>query len=121
MREVKILLVCLLFLQILLQAQTLGANIKNGGVEFSIYSENATRVELWLFKEADTDVAMKKVALTKGTGNVWSTFVSGVGAGTYYGYRVWGPNWNYEPSWTPGSSIGFISDIDEHEIGRAHV
>lgn len=22
----------------------------------------------------------------------------------YYGYRVWGPNWPYDPGWQPGSS-----------------
>ena len=23
-----------------------------------------------------------------------------------YGYRVWGPNWPYDPAWTPGSTAG---------------
>jgi isoamylase len=30
----------------------------------------------------------------------------------YYGYRLWGPNWRYDPSWTPGSNAGFITDVD---------
>ncbi|MFY9856072.1 MAG: alpha-amylase family glycosyl hydrolase, partial [Terracidiphilus sp.] len=30
----------------------------------------------------------------------------------YYGYRAWGPNWPYSASWTKGSSVGFISDVD---------
>ena len=44
-----------------------------------------------------------------------------------YGFRVWGGNWPWDPAWRPGSSAGFITDIDEHcnrfnpKIGRAHV
>ncbi|HEX2643703.1 MAG TPA: carbohydrate-binding module family 20 domain-containing protein, partial [Thermoanaerobaculia bacterium] len=34
------------------------------------------------------------------------------GAGALYGYRAWGPNWTYNASWTPGSSLGFVSHVD---------
>jgi glycogen operon protein len=30
----------------------------------------------------------------------------------YYGYRAWGPNWPVSPSWSKGSTAGFISDVD---------
>jgi glycogen operon protein len=30
----------------------------------------------------------------------------------YYGYRVWGPNWTYDPSWAPGTTVGWITDVD---------
>jgi glycogen operon protein len=36
----------------------------------------------------------------------------GLGGTLYYGYRAWGPNWPYNASWTKGSSLGFISDVD---------
>ena len=115
MREVKkIVISCLILVLLsgLIQAQTLGATIKNGGVEFAIYSENATRIELWLFSDPNSGTPSKTVAMTRGSGNVWSTFVAGAGVGTYYGYRAWGPNWPYNTTWQPGTSIGFISDVD---------
>ena len=30
----------------------------------------------------------------------------------YYGYRAWGPNWPFDPSWTKGSGVGFKEDVD---------
>ena len=44
--------------------------------------------------------------------HIWTVTVAGLGAGTLYGYRVWGPNWTYNASWTPGSSLGFVSHVD---------
>jgi isoamylase len=36
----------------------------------------------------------------------------GITGTIYYGYRAWGPNWTYSASWTPGSAVGFVSDVD---------
>ena len=44
--------------------------------------------------------------------HIWTVTVAGLGAGTLYGYRVWGPNWTYNASWTPGSNLGFVSHVD---------
>jgi len=30
----------------------------------------------------------------------------------YYGYRVWGPNWNHRAEWRPGRAEGFVADVD---------
>jgi glycogen operon protein len=30
----------------------------------------------------------------------------------YYGFRCWGPNWSWVPSWRPGSLDGFGADVD---------
>ncbi|TDM06187.1 MAG: hypothetical protein C4K60_16275 [Ideonella sp. MAG2] len=30
----------------------------------------------------------------------------------FYGYRAWGPNWPFNAQWTPGSNLGFVSDVD---------
>ena len=38
---------------------------------------------------------------------------AGVTGTVYYGYRAWGPNWPYDPAWTPGSARGFVADFDE--------
>jgi isoamylase len=52
--------------------------------------------------------------------NFWSTTLAisdltakGLTGTIYYDYRAWGPNWTYDPSWTPGSSVGFVADVDD--------
>ena len=37
---------------------------------------------------------------------------AGLAGAIYYGYRAWGPNWPYDPGWTPGSATGFETDVD---------
>lgn len=32
----------------------------------------------------------------------------------YYGYRAWGPNWQYNDNWEPGSNLGFLSHVDDN-------
>lgn len=95
----------------------LGATIVGSTVQFGLYSENATRVELSIFATANSGTPSSTYQLVKNpTTNVWSVTVNGIGAGTYYGYRVWGPNWQYMPGWTPGtpkaSDTGFVSHVD---------
>ena len=36
----------------------------------------------------------------------------GIQKTVYYGYRAWGPNWPFAPTWKPGSSDGFLADVD---------
>ncbi len=38
--------------------------------------------------------------------------MAGITGPVYYGYRAWGPNWTFSSSWTKGSSVGFVSDVD---------
>src|SRR5205085_12478063 len=91
----------------------------HANVTLKVYSSRATRIELWAYSTA-TGTQMKLLrVLVKGTGNVWSTTVpvtsftnAGITGTIYYGYRAWGPNWTYNSSWTRGSSLGFISDVD---------
>jgi isoamylase len=96
-------------------AQTpLGATLVSGGVQFALFSQNATRVELWLFASATaaTPTARHVMTKTDTTNHIWTVTVSGAGAGTLYGYRVWGPNWPYNAAWTAGSNVGFGSHVD---------
>src|SRR5215203_5159579 len=96
-------------------AQTpLGATISGGSVQFALFSQNATRVEVWIFATATASTPTATYALTKtdAVNHIWTVTVAGLGAGTLYGYRVWGPNWPYNASWTPGSNLGFISHAD---------
>jgi glycogen operon protein len=69
----------------------LGASYDGVGTNFALFSEVASRVELCLF---DTTGAEQRIALGEVDGYVWHCFVSGVGPGQRYGYRVHGP---YDP------------------------
>jgi isoamylase len=72
----------------------LGATWDGKGVNFALFSENATSVELCLFKNANDEVESDTIKLTEKTGHIWHTYISEIGPGQMYGYRVDGP---YEP------------------------
>jgi glycogen operon protein len=69
-----------------------GATWDGTGVNFALYSENATRVDLCLFNDADE---VESVQLTECTGFVWHCYIPNLSIGQRYGYRVHGP---YEPA-----------------------
>jgi isoamylase len=69
----------------------MGATWDGGGTNFSIFSENAERVELCLFDEHDNE---ERVELKEITAYNWHCYLPLVGPGQRYGYRVDGP---YEP------------------------
>ena len=73
----------------------LGATWDGSGVNFAIFSEHATRVELCLFDSADAPHEAARVELTERTDQVWHGYLRGVLPNQLYGYRVHGP---YEPS-----------------------
>ena len=66
----------------------LGATWDGGGTNFSLFSENATRVELCLF---DADGVEECVELQERTAFNWHGYLPLVGPGQRYGYRVHGP------------------------------
>jgi glycogen operon protein len=70
----------------------LGATWDGEGVNFALYSENATGVELCLIDEADNET---RIAIPHQTAFVWHAYLPGIGPGQRYGYRVHGP---YEPT-----------------------
>src|SRR5581483_8193007 len=73
----------------------LGATPDKNGVNFSIFASNATAVELLLFDDHDDLEPFLTVQLnpeTNKTFRFWHVYVSGIGAGTHYAYRVDGPN-----------------------------
>ncbi len=81
------------------------------GVNFAVYSENATRMEVLFFDDPESNRPIRQFPLTR-FGNVWNVFVEGVGLGQHYGYIAWGPNWEYDPKWIPGQIDGFRADVD---------
>ncbi len=72
----------------------LGATVGPGGVNFSVYSKNATGVELLLFDRADDARPARVIPLDPGVQRTyfyWHVFVPDLGPGQMYGYRVSGP------------------------------
>jgi glycogen operon protein len=89
----------------------LGPTIIDQGVNFSVWSENATRLELLLFEDPEAERPAQRYEMER-FGNVWNLYVEGVGRGQHYGYVAWGPNWEYSEEWYPGSIEGFKADVD---------
>ena len=73
----------------------LGATWDGIGVNFALFSENATAVELCLFGGAEGNDEQARIAIDEQTDQVWHVFLPGVRPGQRYGYRVYGP---YEPA-----------------------
>jgi len=77
------------------RSSPLGATVVQGGVNFSVSSRNASRVELLLFNREDDARPGRVVRIdpsTNRTYHYWHVFVPGVQPGQIYGYRVEGPN-----------------------------
>jgi len=72
----------------------LGATWDGTGVNFAIFSENATKVELCLFENTRAQKESHRIPLPEQTDLVWHCFLPDVTPGQLYGYRIHGP---YEP------------------------
>jgi glycogen operon protein len=72
----------------------LGATWTGLGVNFALFSGNATKVELCLFDDQG-EHELERVELPEFTDEVWHGFLPDARPGTIYGYRVHGP---YEPA-----------------------
>ncbi|WP_116135459.1 glycogen debranching protein GlgX [Trinickia diaoshuihuensis] len=71
----------------------LGASWDGAGVNFALFSANATKVELCLFDESGQR-ELERIELPEYTDEVWHVYVPDLTPGSVYGYRVHGP---YEP------------------------
>ena len=69
----------------------LGATWDGVGVNFALFSEHATRVELCLFDSVDAEVESLTIPLPEQTDMVWHGYLPDVHPGQLYGYRVHGP------------------------------
>ena len=75
------------------RSSPLGATIDPVGVNFSIFSRNATAIELLLFDRDDDDCPSRVIHFDPAvnrTYHYWHAFVPGLQAGQLYGYRVHG-------------------------------
>jgi glycogen operon protein len=72
----------------------LGASVHADGVNFSVFSKNATGIELLLFDREGASRPSRSIALDperNRTYHYWHVFVPGIGPGQIYGYRAHGP------------------------------
>lgn len=72
----------------------LGATFDGEGVNFALFSENATGVYLCLYDANDPSQETAMIPLTERTELVWHVYINGLQPGQLYGYRVDGP---YDP------------------------
>jgi glycogen operon protein len=68
----------------------LGATFDGDGVNFALFSEYATRVELCLFDASGVNEAAR-FELTECSNSIWHGYLPDAPAGLVYGYRVHGP------------------------------
>ena len=72
----------------------LGATVRNGGVNFSVFARGATLIELLFFSDVDAPEPSQVIALSAAehrTQNYWHVFVPGARPGQIYAYRAHGP------------------------------
>jgi len=69
----------------------LGPLLTPEGVHFSLFSQNATAVELCLFSSPDNPQPTRRIPLTRNPDFIWETTVEGTGPGTLYNFHVSGP------------------------------
>jgi isoamylase len=75
-------------------AYPLGATWDGEGVNFAIFSESATGVDLCLFAGSEGEAELARIAMTEWTDQVWHVYLPDVRPGQLYGYRVHG---RYDP------------------------
>ena len=71
-----------------------GAHQRAGGINFALFSRNATRVVLELYESPDVSSASRVIDLDPArhrTGDVWHVWVRGITSGQLYGFRIDGP------------------------------
>jgi glycogen operon protein len=76
------------------QPYPLGATWDGAGVNFALFSEHATKVELCLFAGSNGNRETTRIRLPEQTDQVWHVYLPEVRPGQCYGFRVHGP---YEP------------------------
>ena len=72
----------------------LGATWDGKGVNFALYADNATKVELCLFATGEGFDETVTIEIEERSHHVWHVYIPSINPGQQYGYRVHGP---YEP------------------------
>ncbi|MCB9654640.1 MAG: glycogen-debranching protein [Deltaproteobacteria bacterium] len=90
-------------------------------LDVSVFSAHAHHIEVHLFDVPRGREERLRVALDEDPAtHIWSTTIpravlekAGLTGTIYYGFRAWGPNFTYRTAWTKGSTIGFVSHVDD--------
>jgi glycogen operon protein len=98
----------------------LGATWGAVAVHFRVRADAAEAVELELYTTARGAAEVTHKPMTRpAPDQPWAADVThaalaalGIDGPVMYGYRAWGSNWHVDPSWTKGSSAGFVKDVD---------
>ncbi|HHO51165.1 MAG TPA: glycogen-debranching protein [Deltaproteobacteria bacterium] len=95
-----------------------GPRVEGDLLVFRVPARHATRVEAWLYAEPQGADAVLRVVLEatsdRFVGAVSLAELDAAGLEVvWYGLRAWGPNWAYDPGWSPGSELGFLTDVDD--------
>jgi isoamylase len=72
----------------------LGATVYSDGVNFSIFSKNATAIDLLLFDAVDDPRPVRVISLDRRsnrTFHFWHLYVTGIKPGQLYAFRAHGP------------------------------
>lgn len=67
----------------------MGATFDGEGVNFAVFSQNATRMTLCLFDRSGNEHLL--IDLPENEGHIWHGYISGLRPGQQYGYRAHGP------------------------------
>jgi glycogen operon protein len=73
----------------------LGTEIRDGGVNFAVFSRHATQVWLEIYDKPTASEPAEVIGLDPSanrTGDIWHVWVEGLAPGTLYGYRADGPH-----------------------------
>ncbi|MBX7432643.1 glycogen debranching protein GlgX [Mycobacterium sp. Y57] len=76
------------------ESAPLGATVRAGGVNFSVFSKDATQIDLLLFPGEQSTEPDRVITLDPNrnrTYHYWHTFIPDVGPGQVYAYRAHGP------------------------------
>src|SRR3989440_7167405 len=87
------------------QPYPLGATWDGSGVNFALFSEHATGVDLCLFEADDPAHETARIPIAHRTNHVWHIYLPEARPGLRYGYRVQGP-------WAPADGQRF----NEHKL-----
>jgi isoamylase len=82
------------------RSSPLGAHWDGSGVNFALFSEHATGVELCLFEGDDPAQETARIPISHNHDQVWHVYLPEARPGLRYGYRVSGP-------WDPGKGQRF--------------
>ena len=100
----------------------LGASLDFDGkkVTFRLYSKNAQMVILCIFEKPKGQDALMNLEMQRIEGSdIWETSVKtyalkNLKEPVFYGFRIFGPNWQYKENFKPGTGVGFISRVDKN-------